>query len=158
MSSASNGRWQFWQAAIDQFEARPLTGHGAGSYEAWWAQHGSIAYFTRQAHSLYLETLGELGLVGLLLVVGLLGVVGVTAARRRAAAAGEDRTTVAALAALALGFAVAVGIDWVWEIPVVAITGILACGLLVGPATARAGTATPVLRPALRIAVPARPW
>ena len=34
---------------------------GAGSYESWWAQHGSISYFIRDAHSVWLETLGELG-------------------------------------------------------------------------------------------------
>jgi hypothetical protein len=155
LSAGSSGRWQFWQAAIDEFADSPLIGHGAGSYEAWWAQHGSISYFTRQAHSLYLETLGELGIVGLLLLAGLAGMVGLTAARRRRASAGTDRTTIAALVAVALGFAVAAGIDWLWEMPVVAATGLLACGLLVGPATTPAGVpAGAPRRSLLRVAAP----
>src|SRR5207244_4518099 len=65
LSGGGSGRWQFWAAALDEWRSRPLLGRGAGSYEAWWARHGSFSYFVRNAHSLYLEVLGELGLVGL---------------------------------------------------------------------------------------------
>src|SRR5215210_6007469 len=61
LSAAGNGRWQLWQSAVDEFETRPAVGRGAGSYEAWWLQHGSLPLFVKDAHSLYLETLGELG-------------------------------------------------------------------------------------------------
>ena len=37
LSGNGSGRWQFWGSAIDQFDANPLVGDGAGSYEAWWA-------------------------------------------------------------------------------------------------------------------------
>src|SRR5204862_5502177 len=65
-SDASSGRWQFWDAAVHQFTSKPLTGGGAGSYQAYWAKHGSIQYFVKDAHSLYLQSLGELGVGGLL--------------------------------------------------------------------------------------------
>src|SRR5207302_632448 len=85
-SSNGSGRWQFWVSAIDEFESRPWVGRGAGSYETWWAQHGSLAeVFVRDAHSFYLEQLAELGVVGGLLGVAVLGggvLVGVRRVRR----------------------------------------------------------------------------
>ncbi len=64
LSGSGSGRCQFWEAALDEWETKPVQGRGAGSYEAWWAQNGSFSYFVRDAHSLYVETLGELGVVG----------------------------------------------------------------------------------------------
>ena len=72
LSGSGSGRCQFWEAAIDEWETRPLAGRGAGSYEAWWAENGSFSYFVRDAHSLYLETLGELGVLGFVCLVGAL--------------------------------------------------------------------------------------
>ena len=143
LSSAGNGRWQFWGAAIDEFETRPLAGRGPGSYEAWWAQHGSVSYFTRHAHSLYLETLGELGVVGLALLLGFIAAGLVAAASRLRDARAEDRGAIAALAALVVAFAFAAGIDWMWQLTVVPMVAIVALAALAGPATAPvAATAT----------------
>ncbi len=72
-SASGNGRWQQWGAAIDAMESDPITGIGAGTFEYWWAVNGTIFGYTRYAHSLYLETLGELGSVGFLLLMGWLG-------------------------------------------------------------------------------------
>jgi hypothetical protein len=142
-SSASNGRWQFWQAAASEFSHHPLAGGGAGSYAAWWARNGTISYFTRNAHSLYLETLGELGIVGLAIVLGLVASVVPPVRRRLRAAQGEDRATAAALAAVFGAFAFAAGIDWMWQMTVVAVVGIAVLALLTGPATVFAGGASP---------------
>jgi hypothetical protein len=150
-SGASDGRWQFWQAAVSEFRSHPLAGGGAGSYAAWWDRHGTISYVTGNAHSLYLETLGELGVLGLLLVLGVIAAAAFAAWRRWRAARGEDRATVAALAAVLAGFAVAAGIDWMWQMTVVGAVGIVAMALLTGPATepAEADTATDWPRPSL---------
>jgi hypothetical protein len=146
LSGSGSGRWQFWAAAVDQWRERPLAGHGAGSYEAWWAQHGSIPHFLRDAHSLYLETLGELGLVGFLLLAGALAT-GVVAGGGRLLAARleEERLVLAAALAAFVAFLVAAGIDWMWELTAVAVVGLLLLGLLTGPATA---TRVPPLRAA----------
>jgi hypothetical protein len=134
LSGNGSGRWQFWGAALDEFETAPVWGRGAGSYEAWWAQHGSVAMFVRDAHSLYLETLGELGLLGFALVAGAFAV-GISSALMRLRP-GDDRTTIAALTAAFLAFAVGVGIDWMWELTAVSVVGMVCLGLLTGPATA----------------------
>ena len=138
LSSTGNGRWQFWSAAVDEFETRPLTGRGPGSYEAWWAQHGSVSYFTRHAHSLYLETLGELGAVGLALLAGFLLTGLAAVAGRLRSAGGTDRNLIAALAGVVVAFGFAAAIDWIWQLTVIPLVAIVALGLLVGPATATA--------------------
>jgi O-antigen ligase len=140
-SGSSNGRWQFWSAAFDQFQAHPVLGDGAGTYPAWWLEHGSLRYFTRNAHSVYLQTLGELGLVGLLLLVGALGTVAL-ATVRRVRAGPAARNELAAVAALALAFVAAAGFDWMWQLPGVALLGVAALALLVGAATRTGSSAT----------------
>ena len=135
LSSGGNGRWQFWGAAVDEFETKPIAGRGPGSFEAWWAQHGSISYFTRHAHSHYLQTLGELGAIGLLLLlVFLLAPVAALFGRLRDRTP-RERNLIAASAGLLAGFLVALGLDWIWELPAVAVVGVIAIALLVGPAT-----------------------
>jgi hypothetical protein len=136
LSGNGSGRWQFWASAVDEFRTAPVAGRGAGSYESWWAEHGSFAYFLRNAHSLYLETLGELGLVGLVLLGGaFLTGVG-SAVHRLRWARGEERTTIAALAATFVAFGIGAAIDWVWQLTAIGLVAMACLGLMVGPATA----------------------
>jgi O-Antigen ligase len=160
-SSSGNGRWQWWTSAVDEFESKPVTGRGAGSYEAWWAEHASISAFVRDAHSLYVETLGELGVIGFVLLIAFLVSCLVAAARRLGGRTESDRAAVAALLALVAAFLFEAGIDWMWEVTVVSAVAMLALGLLTGPAT-EPGTAAPPLearspggRPFLRLAAAA---
>ncbi|MDQ3890744.1 MAG: O-antigen ligase family protein, partial [Actinomycetota bacterium] len=136
LSAGGRGRWQMWEAAVDEFRSSPFLGGGAGSYEAWWAEHRPILVFVRNAHSLYLETLAELGAVGLLLLAGFLLAALVSAARRLRSAEGEARSGVAALIAVFAVFLLEAAIDWVWEIPAVTGIALVAVGLATGGATA----------------------
>ena len=63
-AAISSGR-----SALDAFSTDPLTGIGPGTYEFWWAENGSLPGFVRNAHTLYLETLAELGIPGLALLL-----------------------------------------------------------------------------------------
>jgi len=138
LSGNGSGRWQLWASALDQFESRPLFGRGAGSYEGWWSQHGSLAMFVRDAHSLYAEVLGELGLAGMLLLGGALAtglVVGLMRLVQRQRP--SDRLLVAGLLAAFVAFACGLAVDWMWELTVVGVVGIVLLGLLTGPATSR---------------------
>jgi hypothetical protein len=133
VSAGGSGRWQFWTAAADAFRTEPLHGRGAGSYEAWWAQHGTLAVFARNAHSQYLEAASELGILGLgALALLLAAAVAAAASRLR----GDDRETVAALGAAFAAFAFALAIDWAWQLGVIAVVGLAVLALLTGPATA----------------------
>ena len=135
VSGGSSGRWQQWETALDEFASAPVVGRGAGSYEAWWAQHGSLPGFNRDAHSLYFETLGELGLVGFLLLVVAFATGVLAGWERLTRARGAQRTTIAAVLAAFLAYAFAAGIDWMWEMTVVSLVGMTLLGLLAGPAT-----------------------
>lgn len=130
LSANSTWRWQYWEAAVEQFEEEPVVGHGAGSYAAWWAQHGSVRMFITDAHSLYLETLAELGVVGFVLLVGgfVAGLAGAFGALRSTDE--RQRITIAALVASLVAFAFAAGIDWMWELTVIALVGFTSLGLL----------------------------
>lgn len=140
---SSSGRWQFWQAAVDQFRSRPLLGRGAGSYEAWWAQHGTLFYFTRNAHSVFFEASGELGATGLLLLLATFGAGLWMAARRLHSSTKDDRPVVAGLSAALLTFMLAAATDWMWDVTVVGAIGIVCLALLTGPATVFAGPGPP---------------
>jgi hypothetical protein len=135
LSGAGSGRWQFWSASVDQFGEHPIAGDGAGSYAAWWAQHGELDWFVRNAHSQWFETLGELGLLGLALFLAVFATALWTGARRLRGRTEADRVPLAAAMAAVVAFAAGTAADWVWHIPAFAFLGMLALGLLVGPAT-----------------------
>ena len=135
LSSNGSGRWQLWSSAVDEWKQKPIAGGGAGSYESWWAQHGTLRKFVRNAHSLYLETLGELGLIGFVLLMSVFGAAFLAAARRILRTAGEERTTIAALLGALVAFMVGAGIDWMWELTIVTVIAVICLALLTGPAT-----------------------
>jgi hypothetical protein len=154
LSGGGSGRWQFWSAALDQWEGHRFLGAGAGTYESWWAQHASFSYFVRDAHSVYLEALGELGIVGFLLIVAVV-VSGIAVGIRRSwGMPGEAGVTTAALTAVFVAYAVSLGFEWMWELTAVSVLGVAALALATGPATAPltepriAVAATPRARPA----------
>ena len=120
VSLSSNGRSEYWRVAWLEVTAHPLLGGGAGSYERYWHRGRRTAYEARNAHNLYLETLAELGPIGLGLLAFALLVPFVALVRCRdpAAIAGAGAYT-AVLAHAA--------IDWDWQIPAVTLAA-LACG------------------------------
>lgn len=115
-SAGNNGRIPQWKVAIEAFKEKPLIGNGAGTYELSWAKKRPYDFTVIDAHSLYVEVLGEFGIVGFLLVVGFLVGIFVGLARRMR---GTDRHVYAALLALGAVWAIHAGIDWDWEMPAV---------------------------------------
>jgi hypothetical protein len=117
---------------LDLYRENPLLGGGAGSYERHWLQHRPNPVIVRDAHSLYLETLGELGPIGLALLLGTLALPLVVAARAR------RRALVPAAAAAYVAFLVHAGVDWDWEMPVVTVAALLcAAGIFAASRTER---------------------
>lgn len=138
---SSGERYKVWEAAVDASASEPLTGIGPGTFEYFWAREGTGVQFVRDAHSLYLEGLAELGPVGLLLVLAMvLTPIGfaTTGAIRRGSS--ERRALLAASAASMTAFAVAAGIDWTWELTVLPVIFlVLAAGVLGPSAYSRKG-------------------
>lgn len=120
-SAAGNGRYQYWSSASDQLSSKPIGGTGSGTFEYWWARNGSIPGFVRDTHSLYFQTAGELGVVGMLLLLGFLGVVICGGAYRAIRASRRRRSQIAAALAGCVAFCVAAGFDWTWQIAAIPI-------------------------------------
>jgi O-antigen ligase len=102
--ASANGRIEQWNVDLRGFESEPLHGTGAGTYALLWDRYRPYASQVEDGHSLYLEVLGELGVVGLVLVaVPLLAILGAFARRARGpdrAAGAADPTAVGTLLGL----------------------------------------------------------
>jgi len=143
LSLSGNGRVQMWQLAWDDATQHPLLGAGAGTYERYFLAHQPANFsHVRDAHSLYMETLAELGPVGLALVVVVL--LTPLAALRRA----RRHPFVPIAAGTYVLYLIHTGVDWDWELPAVTLVGLL-CGvaiLLNGRAAARPASASTTVR------------
>ena len=126
LATLESSRYDYWVAALDSFAANPLRGVGAAGFRVEWQRERGRRLNARDAHSLYIETAAELGLVGLLLLAGLLAGVVVSACRARAAMPALAAGPAAAL--IAYGFHA--GLDWDWELPAVTLPALALAGLL----------------------------
>ena len=130
-SVAGESRYAIWSSAVREMQSEPLTGTGAGTFEYWWNRDGTVSETVVDTHSLYLQTLGELGVVGFLLLAAFLLVVlagGIVATRVVSA---ERRVAVAAALAGCSAFCVSALFDWVWQIPALAVATLLLAATLV---------------------------
>jgi tetratricopeptide (TPR) repeat protein len=123
-SLSSNGRLNFWEAGLNDARAHPALGSGAGTYERWWLEHRDVPGKVRDAHSLYIEILAELGPLGL---AGLLAVFAMPIA---AAVRVRRNPLVAPALAGFVTLAAHAGVDWDWEMPAVMIAGLACAGVL----------------------------
>jgi hypothetical protein len=110
----------YWAVGRSVVSAHPWLGGGAGTFGRFWfdarpaAPAGAL-----DAHNLYLETLAELGPLGLLLLLVFLGI---PLARARVAARATPLG--AAAAAAYIGFLVHALVDWDWEMPAVTVSAL----------------------------------
>jgi O-antigen ligase len=128
---SSRGRIQFWDVALEGFDEKPIVGQGAGTYRFTWDQLRPIAMTNGQAHSLYLQMLDELGIVGGLLALGLVLFLLWTGFAAWRGAGGRERELCAALLGVGLAFAVGVAYDWFWQLAMVGSVFFMATGALV---------------------------
>jgi hypothetical protein len=126
-------RPELWQEAWNQYRADPVLGSGVGTYEQYWNRNRPVPHIVRDAHNLYLETLAELGAVGLVLLLIPFGAAAVAAFGAR-----KEPLAVGAIGAYA-AYLVHAAVDWDWELTGLTVPA-LACGvtlLVLGPATSR---------------------
>ena len=122
LASVQSNRFEYWRVAVDAFAEHPLQGAGSGSFRTEWLRERPIPESVRDAHSLYLETAAELGIVGLAALALFIGGVAVMARRARAPGA---------VAALAL-YAAHAAIDWDWEMPALTLFALVLAASLAG--------------------------
>jgi O-Antigen ligase len=143
-SLSNNGRVPQWKVAWREYKGHPWLGGGYGSYERYWYEYRPYAAQVVNVHNLYLETLAELGPVGLgLLVLALcLPMVAAIKARRWPLASGALGAYVA--------FLVHASVDWDWQMPAVTLAALF-CGVALLVSTRRVWPLAAATRPGWRM-------
>lgn len=119
-----NDRAAYWRVAAKDFGSHVAVGSGAGTYAAYWNRHPQRVYFAPlNAHSLYLQTGAELGVVGLALLLALL-------APPLSSIGSRDPIRLGAACGF-LAFVLHAGVDWDWEMPVVTTAALYFASVLV---------------------------
>lgn len=130
LTTSRGTRSDLYRVALDGFGAHPLRGDGAAAFEWRWFQAREVNEDTREPHSLWLGTLGELGLVGGLLLLGFVGAFGVATWRGLRTPAGLRRGETAAVAAAGVVWLAHSSVDWDWQMPAFTATAFVACAAL----------------------------
>jgi hypothetical protein len=157
--SGGGNRYDYWRVALDEFRSAPIRGVGAGNYQPGYYRHRHTTEDIQQPHSLELQTLAELGLVGGLLLLAFLGAVAIGFGRTASAARHDPLARAIAVAAggAFTGWLIQTSVDWLHLLPgLTAIALAAAVALLAWPGrpvalTGRARIAT--LAAAVAIAV-----
>jgi hypothetical protein len=111
-------RDQLWDVALEQFSDSPAYGDGAGGFQYTYLRERSPegVPVARDAHSIELEVLGELGLVGVILLALALGAAVVAALRARRAGSAWASLSAVALASGTYWLAHS-SLDWFFHYP-----------------------------------------
>jgi len=155
------GSWRYdiWRVALHEFEDHPLAGIGSRGFGPAYLQKRHSPDVPARAHSVELDALSELGIVGFLLLVGVLVLPSVPIVSRMRA---RDPAATAAFAG-GTYWLVHASADWIWTVP--------ACGLpfwlLLGaggaggerrPLAARAAIPAAAVTAALAVVAFLPPW
>lgn len=132
--SGGGNRYDYWRVAWDAFKERPVLGWGAGNYDDPYFERRSTTEDIRQPHSIQLQTLSELGLVGAALLALLLAAAG-WGAWRAAGRAGSGSAGIAvAGAGMVTAWAVHTSVDWIHLLPGVTLMALAGLAVLLAPA------------------------
>ncbi|HEV2776017.1 MAG TPA: O-antigen ligase family protein [Solirubrobacteraceae bacterium] len=130
-ASQAGYRYDLWRVALDQAADHPLLGVGAGNYADTYTQRRRNPSYVRQPHSLPLQVVAELGVLGLVLLGGFAVTLCVAAAGARAPSAGAPAIVAATVCA---AYAAHSSVDWLHNLPGITLGACAAAGLLLGGA------------------------
>jgi O-antigen ligase len=170
LTAVASVRARYWKEALQIFAAHPALGAGAAGYQTARLRYRRETLEVRHAHGFVVQTLADLGLVGLLLALALLAAWATAAGRathpfnrrwtswrawrelRAGARPGwrswpepytPERIGMLSMLCLVVVFGAHSLIDWTWYVPGDACAVLLCAGWLAGrgPLTAAVGTA-----------------
>ena len=139
-SLSSNNRLAWWGEARDIFEAHPLVGAGANTFEVARKRYRENASSVTQPHSVPLQLAAGTGIVGLALFLALVAAAATAAVGAVRRLEGAERDGAAALAVVLVLWLVHAVVDYDWDF--VAVTG---------PALFAAGALAAAGRPTRRL-------
>jgi hypothetical protein len=133
--SGGGYRYDYWRVALDQFKDNPLKGVGAGSYDRTYFLERRTNEDIRQPHSIELQTLAELGIVGglALLTLVLSVLAGLWASARRAREDDWERVVAVAAGGVFLAWLAHTSVDWLHIVPGITGIALVAGAVLVSP-------------------------
>src|SRR4051794_22457138 len=137
LQTNSGNRWVWWSEAAGAWADRPFAGWGAGSFPLLHPRYRHNALEVLQPHSVPLQFMAELGLVGALLALGGLGLLTAAAFRRGLTPTSPEGRYGAALLAGVAAWLVHMWFDWDWDIPGVTLPLFAFLGLLAARRTRR---------------------
>jgi tetratricopeptide (TPR) repeat protein len=145
LTATSSVRARYWAEALDVHATAPWLGTGAGAYATVRTRFRDDTLAVRHAHGYVVQTLADLGWVGLALslaaaVAWLAAALRATGLRRRDRGLPFDaeRVGLITLVAVVVVFAVHSTVDWTWFVPANAGVGLLCAGWIVGRGPLRA--------------------
>ncbi|HEX8976511.1 MAG TPA: O-antigen ligase family protein [Solirubrobacteraceae bacterium] len=136
LTTLQSNRYDYWSVALRAFGSEPLHGVGAGGWSVDWLRWRHVSEAAQDAHSLPLQTLAELGVVGFLFLLAL--IIGIAGAAARAVSG--MRAVVGPVAALVVYLAHA-PLDWDWQMPAVTLVAMVIAGAVLGQAEAEPAAA-----------------
>ncbi|HET9101802.1 MAG TPA: O-antigen ligase family protein [Solirubrobacteraceae bacterium] len=140
--SGAGNRYDYWRVAWQVFENHPVAGVGAGNYAPFYFRERHTQEAIQNPHSIELQTLSELGVVGLVLLALLLAgtVLGAWRLRGFALVSPRARTIMVAATGVAIVWLVDTSGDWMHLLPGVTAIALAAIAVLCRAAD---GYATP---------------
>lgn len=159
LTAVASVRARYWKEALQIFDAHPVVGAGAGGYETARLRYRTATLEVKHAHGFVVQTLADLGVIGLVLALALLGTWMAAAGRathpfnRRwtswrawldiGTAAGPgwrhspepytpERIGLLSMLCLVVVFGAHSLVDWTWYVPGNAFVALLCAGWLAG--------------------------
>lgn len=136
-SLSSTGRYHYWQVIVHALNGRAAKGWGPGTFQLVWLPRAGSGGYVTNAHSLYMETLNDVGLVGLVLLIAFLIALLAAAVRAAVRTEPEARTLAAASFAALVAFCASAAVEWLWQLPVAPAGFLLVGAAVLAPAAAR---------------------
>ena len=144
LTATSSVRARYWGEALNVFDASPAVGAGAGAFVVARTRYRTDKLAVRHAHGYAVQTLADLGLIGLAL--SLIATVGWAVAALRATGVPRrdrglpfdpERIGLITMTSVVVVFGVHSLIDWTWFVPANAVVALLCAGWVAGRAPLR---------------------
>jgi hypothetical protein len=137
--NAGSERYDAWRVALEDAGADPVFGDGAGGYTySYTRNRENEGQVLHDAHSVELEILSELGVIGLLLLAAVL--VGIVAGIVRARRLGPSAAALGAIALASFTYwLVHASVDWFWPYPALTAPVLALAGSACAPAVRTVG-------------------
>jgi hypothetical protein len=137
LTAVASVRARYWKEALQIFDAHPALGVGADGYQTARLRYRTETLEVKHAHGFVVQTLADLGLVGLTLALALLSA-WILAARRptrpldRRSRYTPERVGMLSMLCVVVVFGVHSFVDWTWYVPGDACVALLCAGWLAG--------------------------